>query len=462
MIHAGELLPDGRPRFRIVILEVARQNGKTEIVVILPAYWMFVDDAPMILGTSTKLEYARETWDKTRKLILRSTALQGLYDEKRWYVRGAGNTEMWSYAYDDRGNVIPDIEGPRYKIAAANEEGGRSLTINKGIADEFRQHHDWSAWDAMEPAASDWDSQIWATSNAGSDRSVVFNTLRQQALEYIMHGIGDPRVGLFSWSAGENAQDVEPDDPDAILQANPRIGYGGKTLDDYVAEARAAMRAGGERLTGFLTEKLCVRVRVLNPAIDPGSWLRCRAPGTLDSARNRIGACLDVAPDGGHVTFAVAGMVAEDKVRVEVAAAWDSIARARAELPGLLGRIKPKVFGWFPDGPGAAMAADLHLPPGYTPEAWKRLNQPIRGDMAACCMGLDDLARSRGLLHSGDMLIDQHVSECERIKRGSRWVFGSASGGHIDAAYAVAGAAHIARTLPPPVGRPRLVVATAD
>src|SRR5258705_13186012 len=40
-IHGGELLPDGRPRFRWVYIIVARQNGKTELPVMLAAYWMF-------------------------------------------------------------------------------------------------------------------------------------------------------------------------------------------------------------------------------------------------------------------------------------------------------------------------------------------------------------------------------------------------------------------------------------
>jgi hypothetical protein len=38
-------------------------------------------------------------------------------------------------------------------------------------------------------------------------------------------------------------------------------------------------------------------------------------------------------------------------------------------------------------------------------------------------------------------------------------VFSRKGEGHVDAAYAAAGAVHLARTLPAPVGKPRLVVA---
>lgn len=461
LIHAGELLEDGRPRFRIVILLVARQNGKTEVVVILPPYWMFVDDSPLILGTSTKLEYAKESWNKTRKLIRRSTALKGLYDPNHWYLLGAGNTEMWAYDRDDAGDLIcdKDSQGPRYKIAAANEEGGRSLTVHRGIVDELRQHKDFKAWEAIEPACSYDDSQLWAASNAGSDASVVLNMLVGEATEFIEHGIGNYRVGLFSWSAED---DADPEDPAAILQANPRVGYGGKSLEDLQMEAAVAVRAGGEKLTGFKTEKLCIRVKVMNPAIDPGAWLRCRNPGTLDSVRKRLAACLDVAPDGGHVALLVAGVLDDDMIRIEVAGAWSSIGEARRDLPALLGKIRPLKFGWFPEGPASAMAPDLQLPPGYSVEAWKRVGEPIRGDMAAACMGLEEQVRSRKLWHSGDLLLDQHVGDSERLPRGRRWIFVSNSGGHINGAYAAAGAVFLARTMPRPVGPLRVIVSSED
>ena len=39
VIHIGELLPDGRPRFRKVLILVARQNGKSELLKIIGLYF---------------------------------------------------------------------------------------------------------------------------------------------------------------------------------------------------------------------------------------------------------------------------------------------------------------------------------------------------------------------------------------------------------------------------------------
>src|ERR1700748_2033274 len=53
VIRGGELLPDGRPRFRFVLIIVARQNGKTLLCRVLVLYWMFIERHELILGTST-------------------------------------------------------------------------------------------------------------------------------------------------------------------------------------------------------------------------------------------------------------------------------------------------------------------------------------------------------------------------------------------------------------------------
>jgi phage terminase large subunit-like protein len=211
-IHGMELLPDGRPRFRIVLLLVARQNGKTELPVLLSTYWQFEKKYPITFGNSTKLAYAKESWNKARKLVDNTRWLDGEHEPgRKWYRRTNGEVESWS------------VHDARYLIAPANEEGGRSLTINRAVADELRQHFDYSAWEAMEPACSLFDSQIWALSNAGSMRSVVLNELQDDARKFIVTGEGDMRLGLLEYSAPEGA---EVDDPEALLQANPREGAG--------------------------------------------------------------------------------------------------------------------------------------------------------------------------------------------------------------------------------------------
>jgi hypothetical protein len=473
-IHGGELYPDGRPRFRIVLVLVSRQNGKTEVPVVLSAYWQFVEQVPLILGTSTKLDYAKESWMKARKLITRTirrsdaeaASIRAMIPG-RWYREANGEQESWAIELDEHGQPVEDGDQYRYKIGASNAEGGRSLTINRLILDELRQHATYSAYNAAEPACSPMDAQIWALSNAGDESSVVLNDLRAAALEFIETGEGDERLGLFEWSAPQSAS---PTDTDALAQANPNLGRR-LDADALLAKARRAVIAGGEALTGFKTEYMCINVKIMNPAIDPGAWQRCHKPGSLEHARSRLALVVDVSPDQLHAAVYAAAMMDADHVRVDYVESWagekctDELWHA---LPSLISRIKPQVFGWFPSGPAAAIATRLAARPDRTgwPPRGVTVTE-IKGELAAVCMGFAGDVTTERVMHSDDPLLNAQIEGAERLMRGDTWVFsrrGTAQGvksglGHVNAVYAAAGAAHLARTLPPPPPKPAIITA---
>jgi hypothetical protein len=432
VIHGGELLPDGRPRFRILLLVVGRQNGKTELPVVLSVYWQFRQKVPLILGTSTKLNYAKESWLKAVNLVRRTPSLHGLHEPgRKWFRMTNGETESWTH------------HGDRYLIAASNSEGGRSLTIDRGIADELRQHRTYEAWDAFEPACSPPDAQIWALSNAGDSRSVVLNDLQDSAQDFIETGDGDPRLGLLEWSA---PPDADPEDVGALLQANPRMGYGGQDLESLLTAARRAKRTGGAALNGFKTERMCIRVKVLRPAVSGPAWKKTLDPGPLEPGRRRIALCIDLSSDGAHATLAAAQVTADGRVRVELLHAWTgatAASDAERELPSYVRRIRPSVLGWFPRGPAAAVAATLQGPIRGT-----RI-EAIRGDEPAVVMGFAKEVAAATLARSDDPLLEDHVTGAERMASSGGWVFARSDGAHVDAAYAAAGAVHLARTLPP-------------
>lgn len=436
VIHAGELLPDGRPRFRTVLVLVARQNGKTHLLVVLSLYWLFIEQLRLVLGTSTNLDYAKESWEKAVEIAQETPELA----EEIGQIRQANGEQFMRTIYRTR-----------YKIAASNRRGGRSLTINRLIADELREHHDWSAMNASMPAMNAVpDAQAWLISNQGDHRAVVLDSLRKSALAAVEDGTaGDPnaeeRLALFEWSApdGSRATDV-----DALAQANPNLG---RRIDlaGLLGDARRAEAAGGEELSGFLTEILCMKVPMLDPAIDATKWADCLEPGDLAAVpRSRVALCFDAAPDGRHGTLVAAALLDDGRVRVEVVAAWDDAKVMRREMREWIRRVGPGVIGWFPSGPAAAYAAELAdneqadwPPKGVTVEA-------IRSDVAAVCMGFADLVHAGEIAHSDDPLLNAQTGSTEKLRRGDGWVFGRRGAGHCDATYATAGAVHLARTLP--------------
>lgn len=448
-IHGGELLPDGRPRFRKLLIIVARQQGKTHLVKVLTLYWQFVEGWPMILGTSTNLGYAKEVWSSCCDL---AEAVPALADEIALIRKAAGE------------ECLTTTSKSRYRIAASNRKGGRSLTVFRLVLDELREHADWSAWGAAYNAMNAVrEAQAVAITNMGDDTSVVLNSLRNDAVKFIDTGVGDERLGLLEWSCEEHD---DPEDPHALAKSCPNLGRR-TDLADLLADARRAKENGGEELATFKTEIMCIRVPMMDPAISADRWAACLDVGDMSALRRRIALCLDVSLDGQHATLMAAAVVpadppqpplvwGPDRVRVEVVAAWSGpkcTAELRRDLPGLVRKIRPRVVGWFPSGPAASVAAalaDRRKTRGAWPPPGVKVEE-IRADQVAVCMGFAEQVNSAEIAQSGDPLLDAHVLGAEKLMRGqAQWVFTRGGEAHVDGAYAAAGAVHLARLLPAP------------
>jgi len=477
VIHAGEMLPDGRPRFHHLLVLVARQNGKTHLCVVLALFWMFVDRWPMTLGTSTKLDYARISWEKAVKIMRKTRALRVLMPARGGIRRTNGEQEMTS------------ILDTAYKIGAANDDGGRSLSIDRLVQDELRQHKSYDAWNAGVGAMSARPyGQNWCLSNAGDDTSIVLNERREMALSFVKwwerHGDGQVaelilaggipagapsyRNGLFEWSSEE---DADPRDIAALAQANPNLGVigwdGALRMDPQAKylEACAAVEKGGLALTSFQTEFMCIRVAMLDAAIDAAAWKA--SAGAVDLLGLRTALCVDVAPDLEHATLVACALV--DQVAVlDVVEAWEgptAVHQMVAALPALVAEIKPVSLGWFPKGPAAAAAArlkdraakDRHF---AWPPPWLEVSE-IAAEVSAVCMGFAVEVRAYLVLHGEDELLTQHVLGADKLWTGDTWRFSRGVRGegaaHVDAAYAAAGAVLLARIMPAPPGPIRLV-----
>jgi hypothetical protein len=215
----------------------------------------------------------------------------------------------------------------------------------------------------------------------------------------------------------------------------------------------------------FRTELLCQHVDTLDAAVDSAAWKACAdRHGSLAEHRDRLVACIDVAPDGQHVTLVGAAPLDEavdGRVRVEVLGAWTSTDAARKALPGLLAALRPRAVGWYPSGPAAVLGLDLGEAHGVTVGQWTvrrdamRPYAPgvveLRGDtVSAACQTLADLVQWHQVLHPDDPLMTAHVAASQRLRSGDGWRFVRRGAGHVDAAYAAAGAVYLARLLPLP------------
>lgn len=487
LIHGCEIGPNGKPRFRKVLVLVARQNGKTQLLVILSLYWLFIQQVALVLGISSKLEYAKEAWAKAKDLALKNRFLKPRIPRKGGVRLENGNITLLARhpQYDDDGEIVyidgePLYEDSRYKIAAANDDAGRSMTIDRLIMDEFRRQYDWKAYDAALPTQNAVpDAQAWLLSNQGDYRSEPLHSLQDSAHEFIRTGVGDPQLGIFEWSCPEGS---DPEDPAALAQANPNVG---RRIDwpTLLGDAARVKRKGGKELAGFKIEIMCMRVAQTDPAIDPVAWRECATANpdshSLLPYRNTLVFCFDVSIDEQHATLYAAvrvpieppeGATDEEratsyKIMVDVIAAWEGPScsdQLGAQLPRLVRKHKPAAVVWFPGGPAASVASAMEKRVRRAEEApWPPRGveiEEVRGDAPAACMGFASLVNGRRLVHGADItqedwtvtdLLSAHALSADKLPVGDAWRFTRREAAHCDAAYAAAGAAHKARSVKP-------------
>jgi len=261
LIHALEINADGTFRFRTVVLLVARQNGKSTLMQVLSLWRMYVDAAPLVIGTAQNLDIAEELWTSACELAESIPEL----------------AEMVEHVDRTNGKkALRLTTGERYKVAAASRRGGRGLTGDLVLLDELREHQTWDAWSAVtKTTMARARAQVWGASNAGDRSSVVLSHLR--LLGHL--AVGDPdglngsdraadvvddSLGLFEYSAAAG-RDVW--DREGWVEGNPSVGH------SALNERAIASAAGTDPEKEFRTEVLCQWVDKLREGVFPaGVW----------------------------------------------------------------------------------------------------------------------------------------------------------------------------------------------
>lgn len=313
-IHALELNEDGTLRFRTVIVEIARQNGKSEFGKALASFFLFVLGVQLVLGTAQSLEIAEEVWDATVDMI------EDIPELAR---------EIEKVSRRNGGKALRLVNGERYKIAAATRKGGRGLSSDLVLMDELREHTNWESWSAVtKTTMARPNALVWCMSNAGDMQSVVLRHLRMQAhralgdpdgicealegLEYSEADVDADSLAIFEWSAepGCNVSDRSQ-----WAKANPSLGYG------FLTERALASAMMTDPESEFRTECLCQWVEAVIEAPFPnGAWEAGTDPESelADDAELCFG--IDMSDDRSKTAIAVCGLRDDGEYHVEVIA----------------------------------------------------------------------------------------------------------------------------------------------
>jgi hypothetical protein len=408
-----------------------------------------------VLGSAQSLDIARESWQGAVEMAADQPELAAEVAD----VRRANGEQCLTLT-----------NRARYRITASTGKAGRGLSVDLLILDELREHRDWAAWAALSKTTMARPNALTVCiSNAGDDKSVVLNQLRDAAMRGITAGASgevmeDDGLALFEWSAPEGC---ELSDPSGWAQAMPGLGHG--TITE--AAVRSALATDSPAV--FRTELLCQRVPTLDGAIDPAAWKACAdRGGSLAPVRSRVALCVDVSPDYAHVTLVGGARLDDGRIRLQLIGYWsgpDALALAEVAMPELIRKIKPAEFGWFPGGPSGALAPSLRswrlrfrrAVPKYRKNEISGLTELVTdnedefsrmssGLEREACQALAAAVTGGRVIQPDSELINAHIYGATKLRSGDGWRFGRPTDGgqHVDAAYACAGAYYLASLVP--------------
>ena len=306
LIHAleitGSLSKDWKFRYRIILIEVSRQNGKTVLSEVLASFFLNVLEIESVFGTSLSADKAEEVWEA---VINDQESIPELAKEIDHVSRGNGNKRL----------VLKGLR--TYKVGAPTRRAGRGDSNDLVMLDELREHRDWETWSAAAASTvAKPNGIIVCFSNAGDPDSIVLRQIRNQALgkeaDALGGDLGDESLGLFEWSAPDGA---ETNDLKALAQANPALGYG------YLTERALMSNRATFPENKFRSECMCQQVETILPQPFPdGAWDNCLDVTSEIEASAELYFGIDMSLDRKWVSIGVCGLREDGNYHIELVA----------------------------------------------------------------------------------------------------------------------------------------------
>lgn len=309
-------------RFRTVIIEVARQNGKTKLLQILTEWFLYVFGAPLVIGTAQNLDTAETVWDEVVCDIEDNSELAG---------------EIERVCHSNGKKALELTEGRKYKVAPLSRKGGRGQSADLVILDELREMLTWAPWSAISKTTMARPNAIvFCLSNAGDAASVVLRHLRMLCHRALgdpdgicgqLDKLGDPSddigeevelfddsIGLFEYSSPPGCR---KNDRQAWAMANPSLNHTVNGIK-LITERALASACASDPEEEFRTECLCQWIESASTSPFPtDSWENGKDKDSHRAPDAQLFYGVDVSHNHNHIAVAICGMRADHNYHIE-------------------------------------------------------------------------------------------------------------------------------------------------
>src|ERR1700757_1674295 len=236
LIHGLELNVDGTYRWRVVVVEVARQNGKTAVEIVLALWHMYGLKSNTVIGTAQNLDNATKAWKSAVAFARADEELAEMIPEDGVYL---GHPKQLMIIHNEDGRERTS----EYRVTA----DARGFSGDLLLLDELREQKNWDDWAAIANTMNARPkAQAWCFSNAPGPEGVVLRYLRALAHRELGWPDGDEDLqagilgeiealpefenmpviefdtGFFEWSM---APGLPRNHPEGLMQANPSCNH---------------------------------------------------------------------------------------------------------------------------------------------------------------------------------------------------------------------------------------------
>ena len=391
-----EVHASGVPYYRTVGVSLARQNGKTLL--------LLVRIVLELLGRNRTVAYtAQDRITARRKWEEMCRALVAVPSFARRVVHFHTNNGQEELLLDT---------GSRFIIVTPNDKAGRSLSVDLAIVDEAFAARSMGIVGALGGTmAARSHAQLWIVSNAGDASSVLFRHYTETGRAQIANPASP--MAWFEWCARDDADVL---DRQAWHDANPSLDLPHGVVSAHLAEQALTIDADRFRREYL---NLWIDIDVLI-GIDAETWGACRDDEIV--IEGRVCLSCDLTPERDRGALVAAGDIA-GRTPLEVIEHTSDIARLEQRTIEVAKRHR------------AQLVLDRASPACSFLPALERANVDVRllnaPEAARACGDFHDAARLRRLSHRGDYRLLDAVLAATKRPLGDSWVWKRRGGADI-------------------------------
>lgn len=247
---------DGTRRFREAYTEVARKNGKTQMLAAIGLYLAFADGEPgaEVYSAATKRDQAKLCWSEARAMAGRNPTLK----------------RVLTFT-DSKSNMARLDMLQKFEPLGRDADTADGLNPHAAIIDELHAHTSRDMVDVLDTAVgARRQPLLWSITTAGSNQTSIWWEKRSYAVKVLDGTTDDDSV--FAFIATIDKGDDWRDEA-VYIKANPNLGISVKL--DALLKARDQAMAEPGKQNAFRRLRLNEPTEQTERWIDMAQWDAC-------------------------------------------------------------------------------------------------------------------------------------------------------------------------------------------